>query len=191
MFSIHCSAANPLPSEICFMPEGRHSLNAKTVGGGSFAGTVLCDEAAAERVIASFNELKASGQRMILDLDHSDSAAAADVESMRWQPGKGIMAAIKWQPLGASALINREFTSFSPCFLANEFTGEIAGLVPNHALGGLVNFPAFQSAMPRLIAARLGDPGPTDEDQFEDENFAVESYLAHRHIQRQRLEIIS
>jgi len=47
--------------------------------------------------------------------------------------------------------------SFSPAFLADPFSGKICGLIPGHALGGLTNFPAFQNAMPALVAARLGD----------------------------------
>ena len=186
MFTVTASAADPLPSEICWMPRGEHKLNAKTIGGGGFAGRVVCDQAGANRVIASFDELKRSGQRMILDLDHSDSSAAADVESMYWHPAKGIMARVTWRPLGATALLNREFTSFSPAFMANEFTGEIAGLIPGHSMGGLVNFPAFQNAMPRLIAARWCDPSETfyqNDDDAGDE--------LRRQIQRNQLHIVS
>jgi hypothetical protein len=160
MFTIFARAAaleNPLPAEICWMPLGEHNLNAGIAGGGSFKGKILCDRAAAETIAASFVELRASGQRMVLDLDHSDSAAAAEVTGFFWDPSKGIMARVSWLPIGEDALRNRAYTSFSPAFLADQFTGKIGGLIPGRSLGGLTNFPAFQRSMP-AIAARMGDP---------------------------------
>ena len=139
------------------MPAGSHDLNAGLVGGGSFNGKVICDAESANAVIASFNELRSEGQRMILDIDHSNSGAAAEVTGFYWNPSRGIMARVSWLPIGEDALRNKEYNSFSPTFMANQYTGKISGLVPGKPLGGLTNFPAFQNAMPLLIAARLGD----------------------------------
>ena len=157
MFQILASSADHPPSEICWMPAGTHDLNAGLVGGGNFNGKVICDAESANAVIASFNELRSSGQRMILDIDHENSAAAAEVTGFYWSPSRGIMARVTWLPIGADALGNKAYSSFSPTFMANQCTGKISGLVPGKPVGGITNFPAFKNAMPLLIAARLGD----------------------------------
>jgi hypothetical protein len=148
-------AGDPLPKEIVWMPAGTHAIQAGTVEGGSFAGTVICDEGAARVAQTGLAALQASGQRTWLDMNHDDGAAVADVRSFSWDASRGIIAHLDWTPRGETALRNKEFSSFSPTFEAHRTTGRVLGLIEGHALGGLVNAPAFK-LMPALIAARFG-----------------------------------
>lgn len=144
-----------LPTELVWMPAGRHAITAGTLDGGVFAGTVVCDEQTARVAAAELAAFHAKGQRTWLDLNHDDGAAAADVRAFSWDASRGVIAHVEWTPRGESALRNKDFTSFSPTFEANRTTGRVESLVEGHALGGLVNAPAFE-AMPALIAARFG-----------------------------------
>jgi phage I-like protein len=148
-----------LPSEIVWMPAGTHAITAGTVDGATFAGKVICDEQAARVIAASLAALKAAGQRTWLDMNHDDGSAVADVRSFSWDATRGIIAHLEWTPRGEQALRNKEFSSFSPTFEAHRQTGRVVGLIEGHALGGIVNAPAFK-AMPALIAARFGGATP-------------------------------
>jgi hypothetical protein len=145
------------------MPKGTHDLNAHTLNGPGYEGPVICDEQACRAVIASFDEIQAAGQRVWLDANHDDGGATAWVKGFSWDPRQGIMAKIEWTEDGESAIRGKRYFSFSPAFYAEKKTGRVVGLIKGHAAGGLVNAPAFGSAMPALIAARLGDTPGADE----------------------------
>jgi len=145
-----------LPTEFCWMPAGKSEVSAHTLGGGSFVGGVICDEQACRVIQASFAAMSLKGQRMFIDLNHNQGAAAGWITGFYWDSSRGIMAAVSWTPLGANALRGKEFVSFSPQFLCDEKTGRIGGLI-NNCVGGLVNSPAF-SNMPALVAAKLFAP---------------------------------
>jgi phage I-like protein len=146
----------PLPSAIVWMPAGDHEINASTINGEGYVGRAICDEQAARSIAASFAKLTAGGQRVWLDFNHADAEASAWVKGFYWDAGKGIMASVDWTPGGEAALRNRSYYSFSPTFRVDRSSGRVVSLVPDHAAGGLVNAPAFGSAMPALIAARSG-----------------------------------
>lgn len=162
--TIQAAISDPAPSEICWMPAGRHEINAHTLDGDGFHGSVLCDVDACGVIQESFQELKAAGFRCWIDCDHDDGAAAGWITGFRWHPSKGIMASIEWTPLGIQAIRDKTFYSFSPSFDADKFTGKINGLIPGHAAGGLVNAPAFRS-MPSLVAARMGDAPEVEQEE--------------------------
>jgi len=147
-------AAAPLPTEIVWMPAGRHTISAGTLAGGTWQGTVICDQAAFARVSESFAKMRARGP-VSLDFDHEDKAASAWVQGFAWDASRGIIASVEWSGKGAEALREKTYYSFSPAFLCDKETGRVNGLVYGHAAGGLVNSPAFGAAMPALIAARL------------------------------------
>ncbi len=147
-------SATPIPTEIVWMPAGRHTISAGTLGGGTWQGTVLVDERSFQAVASSFAELSRAG-RIPLDFNHEDQAASAWVKAFSWDAARGIIASVEWTGSGEKALRDREYYSFSPTFLADRESGRVRGLIAGHAAGGLVNFPAFGAAMPALIAARL------------------------------------
>lgn len=148
-------ADSPLPSEIVWMPRGDHEISAGTMHGSTWTGMVRCDELGSSVVIASFERSRAKGCRVWLDCNHDDGAATADIRSFKWDPARGIVAAVDWTPLGEKCLREKTYFSFSPTFWVDWESGRVAGLVEGHAAGGLVNAPAFGAAMPALIAARL------------------------------------
>ena len=156
ILSIQAAAADPLPDSFVWMPAGKHAITAGTMDGDGFQGEITCDEQSYRSVAASFQKIIAGGQRVWLDLNHDDAAAAAWIKSFSWDPAKGIIAHVEWTSRGESALRGKEYYSFSPAFAADGKTGRVVGLMRGHAAGGLVNAPAFGSAMPSLIAARLG-----------------------------------
>lgn len=152
----------PLPAEIVWMPKGDHEICASTMHGSTWTGLVRCDELGASIVVSGFNNARAGGHRTWLDENHRDAAATADIREMKWDPARGIVARVDWTPLGAQLLRDKHYCSFSPTFWVDWESGRVSGIVEGHALGGLVNAPAFGAAMPALIAARLGGADSTN-----------------------------
>jgi len=144
-----------LPKEIVWMPAGTHEISCFGGDGQPTQATVLCDEAGAKLIAASFASILAKGHRVYLDKDHKDEEATAWVTGFRWDPAQGIMAKVEWTSLGQELLRGKVYYSFSPAFMINRETKRVSRLMPGHAAGGLVNAPAFGAAMPALIAARL------------------------------------
>lgn len=151
-----------LPSQITWMPAGTRTISAGSLDEDGFVGAVTADEQAAKSVDASFTRLRATGQRVWLDANHDDGAAIADVGGFSWDPARGIVADVRWTDYGRRIMAERRFTSFSPSFVIARETGRVTGLIPGHAAGGVVNAPAFGSAMPAIIARLRGLPGDSD-----------------------------
>lgn len=152
---VPAEADKPLPSEIVWMPAGKHGIVASTTDGQGFRGEIICDEQACRAICASFDKRTADGRRIWLDFNHADGEASAWVKAFRWDSTKGIMAQLEWSAKGEAALRGKSYYSFSPAFAADPKTGRVLGLLsPKHSAGGLVNAPAF-SAIPALIAARM------------------------------------
>src|SRR6187401_2453724 len=101
MFSIFASHADSTRHTFCWMPAGRHQLTAGTLDGTGFFGPVICDEDAAQNIIASFHELRAKKQPLYIDFDHEDSSAAGWVKDFSWDPSIGILCTVEWTPGGA------------------------------------------------------------------------------------------
>jgi hypothetical protein len=162
VITMPAKAGDPLPAEIVWMPKGEHQLNAYTAGGKPVQATVLCDEAGAQSIQASFEEIITAGRRVYLDKDHQDGEATAWVTGFRWDPAQGIMAKVEWTSLGEQLLRGKVYYSFSPVFFTNKKTNRVSKLLFGHAAGSLVNAPAFGAAMPALIAARLAGAESTN-----------------------------
>lgn len=155
-------ADEALPAEIVWMPKGEHEISAFAADGSPWKGKVICDEAGALAVQATFERLRAQGQRVPLDKDHKDEEATAWVLGFRWDPVQGIVAKVEWTSLGEQLLRGKVYHSFSPAFLLNKQTSRVSGFPGGgHAAGSLVNAPAFGTAMPSLIAARLAGQSTT------------------------------
>lgn len=159
-------ATTALPSEIVWMPAGEHAISAFAAGGGTFEGTVICDESGARAVAAQLAALQARGLRVFLDQDHKDEAATAWVLGFRWDPARGILARVRWTSLGEQLLRGKVYYSFSPAFLLDRTTHRVAGFPAGHAAGGLVNAPAFGAAMPALVAARGASAASVPGSEF-------------------------
>ena len=154
--SIALTAGDPLPTEIVWMPAGEHDISAFAADGSAWKGKVICDQQGCQAVQATLARILAAGQRVPLDKDHKDEEATAWVLGFSWNPARGILARVEWTSLGEQLLRGKVYHSFSPAFLLNRKTGRVSGFpAGGHAAGGLVNAPAFGSAMPSLIAARL------------------------------------
>ena len=151
-----------LPSEIVWMPKGEHEISAFAADGSPWKGKVICDESGAQAVQATLARIQAEGHRVPLDKDHKDEEATAWVLGFRWDPALGIVAKVEWTSLGEQLLRGKVYHSFSPAFLLNKKTSRVSGFPGGgHAAGSLVNAPAFGTAMPSLIAARLAGPSTT------------------------------
>jgi hypothetical protein len=143
---------------------GPNCLNACKTLVNQTPGEVICDEAGARAVAASFAAVLAQGKRVRFDEAHDGDAATAWVTAFSWDPARGIIAQVEWTSLGEELVRGRVYTSFSPEFLVNKATKRVAGLHVGRPAGGLVNEPAFGAAMPALIA-RSAAADPTVSDQ--------------------------
>lgn len=150
------SPGHALPTKFVWMPVGEHQISAFAADGTPWQGKVICDEAGAQAVSATLARILAAGHRVPLDKDHKDEEATAWVLGFSWDPAQGIMVQVEWTSLGEQLLRGKVYHSFSPAFLLNRKTSRVSGFPGGgHAAGSLVNAPAFGSAMPSLIAARL------------------------------------
>lgn len=149
-------ADGALPSEIQWMPPGRHEICA-TKGGKPAKLTVSVDSGVAAAVAKSFDDLVKAGKRPYLDFNHAGGASSGRVTAVRWagdDPVKGgIRAAVEWSDEGAKAITGRTYFSFSPTFLVDA-AGKVIGTTAN--MGGLVNEPAFTAIAP--VAAHSSNP---------------------------------
>lgn len=159
LLPLPAEAGAPLPTEIVWLPAGAHEITASLADGTPWRGTVIGDEAGARAAQAALTAIHTAGQRVPLDRDHLDQEATAWVKAFRWDPARGIIAQVEWTSLGEQLLRGKVYYSFSPAPLIDRKTGRVRGIPPGgHAAGGLVNAPAFGTAMPSLIAARLAGP---------------------------------
>lgn len=137
-----------IPSEIQWMPPGRHEICA-TKGGKPAKLTVMVDAITADAVARSFADLVKSGKRPYLDFNHAGGASSGRVTAVRWAGDDpktgGIRAAVEWSDEGAKAITGRTYFSFSPTFLLDA-AGKVIGTTAN--MGGLVNEPAFTAIAP-------------------------------------------
>ena len=146
----------PMPvSPFVWIPVGSVVIAA---GGGEdgngFSGRVLCDEIAANQIMASFEELTRESFKFWIDTDHDNGAAHAWVTGFSWDAERGILCHVEWTADGVEAIQRKRYRSFSPAFAVDRSTDRPFSLLPGEAAGALVNAPAFGRAMPELVLAR-------------------------------------
>ncbi len=141
-------ADGAVPSEIQWMPPGRHEICA-TKAGKPAKLSVMVDATSAAAVAKSFDDLVKAGKRPFLDFNHAGGASSARVTAVRWAGNDpkdgGIRVAVEWSDEGAKAITGRTYFSFSPTFLVDA-AGKVTGTTAN--MGGLVNEPAFTAIAP-------------------------------------------
>lgn len=152
------------PEEMVFLPEGTHTIRPR-VDGTAKVVTITVHPERGEVIAAALNrdlerriKAAAAGQepRPWFDFDHTPGPKSAEPVSFRYQPGVGILAALKWTAKGKAAVESpddataSEYDHFSPCCLIDG-QGEPVGLPEKGAYGGLVNEPAFRS-IPKIAA---------------------------------------
>lgn len=143
-----------IPDEIVWMPAGTHEISAHSLDNpDGFQGDVVVDAESAKYIQSSFEKFTAEGNRFWLDRNHDDDQAVAWVKGFRWDDTRGIIAKVEWTDLGKQILTQKLYYSFSPAFMLHPQTHQVVSLIPGHAAGGLVNAPAFGTAMPALVAA--------------------------------------
>lgn len=143
-----------VPSEIVYLPEGRHDIT-PTVNGKAKRITVNVPADKGIAIAASFQaaleKRKAGNVRPWFDFEHKGGKAAALPTAFRYEPGKGIMAAVEWTGAGKAAIEGRDFSYLSPTFLIDD-NGIPSGLPERGPLAALVNEPAFRE-IPRIAAS--------------------------------------
>jgi phage I-like protein len=143
-----------LPSEIVYLPEGEHDIT-PTVNGKAKRITVNVPPDKGIAIAASFQaaleKRKAGNVRPWFDFEHKGGKAAALPTAFRYEPGKGIMAAVEWTGAGKAAIEGRDFSYLSPTFLIDD-NGIPSGLPERGPLAALVNEPAFRE-IPRIAAS--------------------------------------
>lgn len=142
-----------LPTEIVYIPEGEHRIH-PTVNGKPKAVTVKVPVERGSEIAAALQSAlekrKGSNVRPWFDFEHKAGKASALPQSFRYEPGKGIVAAVEWTNAGRAAVEGKDFSYFSPVFLLGE-NGLPAGIPERGPLGALVNEPAFRE-IPRIAA---------------------------------------
>lgn len=158
------SEAKSPPAEIMVFPSGTHTITAHTVAGDPVTATVAVGPDTAQRMQAALQAHLAAGkQKPYFDFDHADGPASAWPTGFRWEDGAGgkepgVYAAVEWTASGATAVLGRDYRSFSPAFHIDAAKpARVTGAPLN--MGGLVNAPAFRAQSP--IWAK-GNPSPAN-----------------------------
>lgn len=145
-------------TEIVYLPEGKHQITA-TVNGkpGTVTVNVPADKGAqiAAKLQAALAERQKDNVRPWFDFEHKRGMASGLPKSFRYEPGRGIMAALEWTGSGKAAIEGKDFSYFSPEFYLGD-DGIPDGLPKRGPLGGLVNEPAFRE-IPRIAASDAAD----------------------------------
>lgn len=148
------NGSGQISNEIVYLPEGQHEITA-TVDGKPKTITVNVPAARGVEIAASLQKLlderNKSNVRPWFDFEHKRGVASALPKGFRYEPGKGVMAAVEWTGAGKSAIEGKDFSYFSPEFYLGD-DGIPDGLPKRGPLGGLVNEPAFRE-IPRIAAS--------------------------------------
>jgi phage I-like protein len=139
------------PETIVYLPEGRTTISATVDGRPQTVDVEVGPESleALQRDLESRNE---QNVRPIVDFDHRDDGPAAAIpRQFRYEAGRGVLLDLEWTRAGRSAIEGRDYSYFSPLFIADD-SGRPVGLDPLRPIGGLVNSPAFREI--QRIAAK-------------------------------------
>ena len=136
-----------MPSDIEYMPEGFHEIEA-TVSGKPGRAKVNVSESVVSKLNRALSSLIAKagqgqGSFPYVDFDHKGGKSAAIPRRFFWKDG--VRLALEWTKAGKEAIEGKNYQYFSPELIINRETGEVVGLGDAGAIGGLVNTPAFQS----------------------------------------------
>jgi phage I-like protein len=157
-FSNALAEGSTLPTDIQYMPPGRHRIRASQ--GGKPVSVEVAVSAATAAVLQTFLAAKmtaaAEGRedRPFFDFNHEDREASAWPTEFYWagddpQTG-GVRARLDWSDAGKRAVEGRTFRRFSPTFHLDA-SGHVTGSEIN--MGGLVNRAAFKRIAPLFAAA--------------------------------------
>ena len=184
---LHAAFANALtegaalPSDIQYMPPGRHRIRASQ-GGKPLSVEVAVDAQTAvtlQTFLAARLAAAAEGHddRPFFDFNHEDREASAWPTEFYWAgddpQGGGVRARLEWSDAGKRAVEGRTFRRFSPTFHLDA-SGQITGSEIN--MGGLVNRAAFKRIAP-LFAAEIE---PSDSASVRPSNLNFPLRLAER-----------
>lgn len=157
------------PSQIVYLPEGTHTIHPENLG-EPITLTVSKD------ILPAFQENLAARlakpPRPYLDFDHKRGAASALPTSFEWVEGKGLVLNLEWTPKGKRSIEGKEFSYFSPEFIADLEAGVPIGLAARGPLGGLVNEPAFEN-IPRIAAKKTAASSNKPNKETMDANALV------------------
>jgi len=157
-FSNALAEGSVLPTDIQYMPPGRHRIRASQ--GGKPVSVEVAVSAATAAVLQTFLAAKMTAategreDRPFFDFNHEDREASAWPTEFYWagddpQTG-GVRARLEWSDAGKRAVEGRTFRRFSPTFHLNA-SGCVTGSEIN--MGGLVNRAAFKRIAPLFAAA--------------------------------------
>jgi phage I-like protein len=138
-----------MPSDIQYLPPGKHNINATKNGKPTELEVEVIKKTASE-LQKSFDKITASGlEQVFIDFNHEDAEASAWLKGFYWGGDDpvdgGVRAKVEWTSAGKDSLLGKNFRKFSPTFTVNS-RGEIDGTTLN--AGGLVNRPAFKEITP-------------------------------------------
>jgi phage I-like protein len=142
-----------LPSNIQWMPPGRHTINALQ-GDKPATLTVSVTPDVAQRMKVALQRLRAKAAAGVedlpyFDLNHEDNGASAYPTEFYWggndRTTGGVRTKIEWTDLGTQAIAGKVYRRFSPLFGLDD-DGEVQPADLN--MGGFVNRAAFKSIEP-------------------------------------------
>lgn len=182
------------PAEIMVFPAGTHTINATQSGRPVTRKVAVGPDTAAAMQAALTAHLAAGEQKPYFDFDHDDTKASAWPQSFRWESGAtgkkpGVYATVDWTSSGSTAVLGKDYRSFSPAFHVDAATpAHVIGAPLN--MGGLVNAPAFRAQAPiwakhETSAATPNNPQSTmtDEEKKQAEAAALAAQTSTEAIQ--------
>ena len=146
-------AEGEVTSRICYMPAGRHSVQASGADGKARALTVEVTRDLVEIFQAQLAKRLKGNVRPIIGFDHNRGAAAAIPEAFVWDESQGLCLEVSWTASGRQAVAGRDYSYFSPTWLQAKGSVRPSGIPSTGEIGSLTNDPAFED-IERLAAER-------------------------------------
>lgn len=145
-----------MPEAIQYMPKGKQSIYATVNNKAGYAPLNVTRETAEvlQRDLETIQAEVAAGKRSrpVLYFDHKTGPAAGIPKKFSWDDEKGVLLELDWTGAGRDAVMNQNYSYFSPTFRVDMETGEVLGLHRDATeVGSLVNRPAIENI--GLIAA--------------------------------------
>jgi len=147
-----------LPTRIVYLPEGTHEVQG-SVNGKAAKRTITVGPDSLEALQAGLASRLAKKVRPHGGFDHKEGKASFIPKAFEYEAGRGVVLDLEWTKSGAEAIAGKDYSYFSPSFMASKGTGLPIGLPTHGEIGSLVNEPAFE-AIEKIAASHQSEDQP-------------------------------
>jgi phage I-like protein len=171
LFHLSASLALPdssgeLPTRIVYLPEGTHHVQG-SVNGKPAARTITVGAHHLAPLQEALAARLTKNVRPHGGFDHKEGKASFIPKAFHYEAGRGVVLEVEWTKSGKEAIEGKDYSYFSPSFMASKKDGAPIGLPMHGEIGSLVNEPAFES-IERIAASRINELNQSNMELHEE-----------------------